>query len=200
MGWTALGCYAAYLTVAFGVRTAIQLRRTGRTGFNGISGQPGSREWVAGVLFVTALAIGALAPVLDVTGALVPIDVFDAPPVQILGIGLFCAGLAATLYAQVAMGDSWRIGVDDSERTELVTNGPFAIVRNPIFAAMVPTSLGLALIVPNVVALAGFVALVLALEIQVRLVEEPYLLRVHGEAYARYAARTGRFAPGIGTE
>jgi protein-S-isoprenylcysteine O-methyltransferase Ste14 len=52
--------------------------------------------------------------------------------------------------------------------------------------------------VPNVVAFAGFGALVLALEIQVRLVEEPYLLRAHGTAYASYAARTGRFAPGIG--
>ena len=77
-------------------------------------------------------------------------------------------------------------------------DGPFALVRNPIFAAMIPTSLGLALMVPNVVALAGFAALVLALEIQVRMVEEPYLRRVHGQAYASYAARTGRFAPGVG--
>jgi protein-S-isoprenylcysteine O-methyltransferase Ste14 len=52
--------------------------------------------------------------------------------------------------------------------------------------------------VPNVVAFAGFGALVLALEIQVRLVEEPYLRRTHGAAYERYAARTGRFAPRVG--
>ena len=110
----------------------------------------------------------------------------------------FGLGLAATLYAQLTMGESWRVGVDESERTALVTDGPFALVRNPIFAAMIPTSLGLALMVPNVVALAGFAALVLALEIQVRLVEEPYLRRVHGQAYARYAARTGRFAPRVG--
>ena len=96
------------------------------------------------------------------------------------------------------MGDSWRIGVDEEERTALVTSGPFAVVRNPIFAAMLPTSLGLALLVPNVVALAGLAALVIALEIQVRLVEEPYLLRAHGDAYSEYAARVGRFVPGLG--
>jgi protein-S-isoprenylcysteine O-methyltransferase Ste14 len=42
------------------------------------------------------------------------------------------------------------------------------------------------------------VGLLAALEIQVRGVEEPYLLRTHGEAYRRYAAATGRFLPGIG--
>jgi len=36
-------------------------------------------------------------------------------------------------------------------------------------------------------------------KIQVRLVEEPYLLRTHGPAYARYAQRVGRFLPGLGT-
>ena len=114
------------------------------------------------------------------------------------GLALFVIGLAATLAAQVAMGSSWRIGVDESERTELVTSGPFALVRNPIFAAMLPTSLGLVLMVPSVVALAGLAALFVALELQVRVVEEPYLRRAHGAAYEAYAARVGRFVPGWG--
>jgi protein-S-isoprenylcysteine O-methyltransferase Ste14 len=37
-----------------------------------------------------------------------------------------------------------------------------------------------------------------ALELHVRLIEEPYLQRVHGAQYATYAARVGRFIPGIG--
>jgi protein-S-isoprenylcysteine O-methyltransferase Ste14 len=52
--------------------------------------------------------------------------------------------------------------------------------------------------VPNVVALAGLVALLIALEIQVRLVEERHLLRAHGDSYRQYAARVGRFVPGLG--
>jgi protein-S-isoprenylcysteine O-methyltransferase Ste14 len=71
-------------------------------------------------------------------------------------------------------------------------------VRNPIFSAMVLAFLGLALLVPNAAALTGFAALVVALEVQVRLVEEPYLLRAHGARYADYAAWVGRFVPGVG--
>jgi protein-S-isoprenylcysteine O-methyltransferase Ste14 len=198
MGWVALGCYGLYLVLAFGLRSAVQMRRTGSTGFRGISGPPGSLEWSAGVLFGVALIVGVLAPVLDVAGALEPIDVLDGPVGHALGLALFGLGLAATLYAQLAMGESWRVGVDESERTDLVTHGPFAVVRNPIFAAMVPASLGLTLMVPNVVGLIGFVALVVALEIQVRLVEEPYLRKAHGDDYASYVGRTGRFAPGLG--
>lgn len=52
--------------------------------------------------------------------------------------------------------------------------------------------------VPNVVALAGFVALVTAVELQIRFVEEPYLLKTHGKRYLGYASRVGRFMPGVG--
>jgi protein-S-isoprenylcysteine O-methyltransferase Ste14 len=96
------------------------------------------------------------------------------------------------------VGSSWRIGIDHAERTELVTSGPFALVRNPIFAAMLPTALGLTLLVPSWVAIVGFAGLIVALELQVRVVEEPYLLKVHGRTYAEYAARVGRFVPRLG--
>lgn len=195
-GWTAIGLFLLYLVVTFGLRTWIQLRRTGSSGFKGISGRPGSLEWTAGLLFAVAIAIGAAAPILDVARALDPL--VDSDALRATGIALFMFGLAATFYAQVAMGESWRIGVDEEERTDLVTSGPFGAVRNPIFSAMLPTSLGLTLLVPNAVAVVGFVALVVALEIQVRLVEEPYLVKVHGQRYRDYASRVGRFVPGLG--
>jgi protein-S-isoprenylcysteine O-methyltransferase Ste14 len=70
-------------------------------------------------------------------------------------------------------------------------------------AAVVLVAIGIAItlvshVVPNVLSAAMLVAFAVALEIQVRLVEEPYLLRVHSDAYRRYAARTGRFVPGLG--
>ncbi len=198
MAELALFCFALYLALAFGLRTALQLRRTGSTGFHGIGGRPGSAEWWGGVLFVLALLAGAAAPLLDIAGALEPIAALDGTIGHVAGGALFAFGLAATLWAQIAMGNSWRIGVDPVERTDLVTEGPFELVRNPIFAGMLPTSLGLALLVPNVAALAGLCALLTALEIQVRVVEEPYLLRTHGRRYADYAARVGRFMPGVG--
>lgn len=198
MAWLALGAYALYMALAFGLRTAMQLRRTGSSGFEGISGRPGSAEWWAGVLFVVAIAVGVAAPVLALTGVAEPIPALDVSAVHGAGIALFAVGLAGTLAAQVAMGESWRIGVDEAATTDLVTGGPFALVRNPIFAAMLPASAGLAAMVPSWVALAGLAALVLALELQVRVVEEPYLRRVHGDRYSGYASRVGRFLPGVG--
>jgi protein-S-isoprenylcysteine O-methyltransferase Ste14 len=198
MAELALILYAVYLALAFGLRTVIQLRRTGSSGFHGVGGRPGSAEWLAGVGFVLALVLGASAPVLALLDVVEPIDALDVAGVHVVGIVLAVLGIALTLYAQIAMGESWRIGVDESERTELVTHGPFAVVRNPIFAAMIPTGLGLTLIVPSAVAIVGFVALVVALELQVRVVEEPYLTRAHGPVYVEYASRVGRFVPRLG--
>ena len=198
MATLALILYGVYLLLAFGLRTLIQLRRTGSTGFHGLGGRPGSAEWVAGVGFTVALLLGAAAPVLALLDLVEPISALDVTALHAAGLVLALGGIGATFYAQVAMGESWRIGVDPGERTRLVTSGPFALVRNPIFAAMLPTALGLTLLVPSWVALAGLAGLLVALELQVRVVEEPYLLEVHGDAYARYAARVGRFVPGVG--
>jgi protein-S-isoprenylcysteine O-methyltransferase Ste14 len=63
---------------------------------------------------------------------------------------------------------------------------------------MTITAVGLAAMVPSVIAVGGMIALIVALELQVRGVEEPYLRRVHGAAYDRYAAQVGRFLPGVG--
>lgn len=198
MATLALILYVVYLLLTFGIRTLIQLRRTGSTGFHGLGGRPGSAEWIAGVGFTVALLLGAAAPVLALLDLVEPIAALDVTAVHVTGLVLAVGGIGLTFYAQVAMGTSWRIGVDPSERTALVTAGPFALVRNPIFAAMLPIALGLTLLVPSWVAIAGLVGLVVALELQVRVVEEPYLRQVHGESYVVYATRVGRFVPGMG--
>ncbi len=82
--------------------------------------------------------------------------------------------------------------------TGLVTDGPFAVVRNPVFTAMTIAACGLTSLAPNVVAISGLAVLVVAVLLQVRVVEEPYLARVHGEAYLAYADRVGRLVPGVG--
>jgi protein-S-isoprenylcysteine O-methyltransferase Ste14 len=52
--------------------------------------------------------------------------------------------------------------------------------------------------VPTWLSVAALACLVVAVELQVRLIEEPYLLATHGSTYQRYAAATGRFVLGIG--
>lgn len=144
-----------------------------------------------------ALVIYAVYPsLLHLTGTVKPLAALDSNTSNVVGIVLALGGVALTLYAQVAMGESWRIGVDHDERTELVTDGPYALVRNPIFSAMIPTALGLALMVPSAISIASITAVVIALELQVRVVEGPYQLQAQGRAYRDYAAKTGRFIPG----
>ncbi len=176
----------------------VQLRRTGSTGFTGLGGVSGSVEWICGLLFAMAVVLCIAGPVLQLTGILSPVEALDGDVASILGAVLASLGIVITLVAQFAMGDAWRIGVDPSERTKLVTSGPFSTVRNPIFAAMFPAFTGIALLAPDVVTIAGAILLMVALELQTRLVEEPYLSMVHGEQYAAYAARAGRFLPAIG--
>lgn len=193
--WIALTVYLVGLALAFGLRTWGHWRSTGRTGFRGISGRPGSPAWFGGVLFPAALVLGLAAPPLVITGGTEPIELLTDPAVPVTGLVLTIAGLALVLAAQQAMGTSWRIGVDDTETTELVEDGLFSRVRNPIFTGMAAVSLGVALMVPTAVAALALVLLVAALQLQVRAVEEPYLRRVHGDAYARYTRRSGRFLP-----
>jgi protein-S-isoprenylcysteine O-methyltransferase Ste14 len=57
---------------------------------------------------------------------------------------------------------------------------------------------GFALMVPTWLAFGAVVVIALGLELQVRVVEEPYLFRTHGDEFRAYAARVGRFLPGIG--
>ena len=61
-----------------------------------------------------------------------------------------------------------------------------------IFAA------GITLMTPNPLALVAFVVLLATIELQVRVVEEPYLNAIHGQAYRDYCETVGRFVPHIG--
>jgi len=197
-GAVALGLEILFFAIAFGVRSYVQWRRTGSTGF--IRPRPGAPaiELVASSLFVLAIVLLAAGPIADLVGA-ARFDALDTAPVAIAGFVIAAAGIALTLGAQMSMGDSWRIGVDPTEHTDLVTTGIFGIVRNPIFTAMMLASVGLALLVPNWWSLAAVVVLLVGLEVQVRRVEEPYLQSKHGPAYEQYLHTTGRFLPRLGT-
>ncbi|OUZ07350.1 isoprenylcysteine carboxyl methyltransferase [Aeromicrobium sp. PE09-221] len=194
----ALILYLSYLAVAFGLRTWLLYRQTGITGYNGPSGSVGSSGWSSGVLFIVALLLGLVAPLLQLLGAIEPIEVLHNAAVRYIAFALTLSGATATLVAQHAMGQHWRVGVNDDEFTGLVRSGLFAIVRNPFFSALLATAAGLALLTPNLLAVAAFAALFVAIELQVRAVEEPHLQTMHGDVYQDYAQKVGRFIPGVG--
>jgi protein-S-isoprenylcysteine O-methyltransferase Ste14 len=192
----ALVLLAIGVAATFGLRTWAHRRRTGASGFSGISGARGTAGWWAGVLFVAALGIALVGFTLASLGVVPPAGAPGA--LRWIGLVVSLAGFGLTLAAQSGMGASWRIGVDETERTDLVTTGLFGVVRNPIFTAMCVAVAGLTLMAPTGAAVAALVCLVVAVQLQVRVVEEPYLLANHGAAYAAYTARVGRFVPGVG--
>ena len=194
----ALVLFAVFAVLGFGWRMWLQHRHTGSTGFVGASGQIGSLEWIAGVGFPITLLVAVAAPILQRANVIEPLGALGAVWIRVTGMVLAAAGIAATVYAQLQMGDAWRIGVDERETTALVRAGVFGRVRNPIYTAMFIFTLGIALLTPNLVAFAAFILLVATIELQVRRVEEPYLLRTHGDAYREYTATVGRFIPGVG--
>ncbi|GLV11580.1 hypothetical protein MyChFU_49000 [Mycobacterium intracellulare subsp. chimaera] len=198
MALIAVLLYVVFGALGFGWRSWRQWRTTGSTGFRGVNGRFGSLEWIAGAGFVAAIVIGVAAPLLQLAGVFSPLDVLHTTWIQTTGVVIAVAGIGATVYAQKDMGESWRIGVDPSETTTLVRHGVFAVVRNPIFSAMLVFAAGIVLMTPNPLALAGFVLLTTAIELQVRSVEEPYLHTVHGQQYREYTAAVGRFVPRVG--
>lgn len=179
-------------------RLALQRRRTGDSGFRFATAARGSLQWWTNrTTGAGSVTVGVAAPVATLLG-MPAVAWLDSPSLRAVATAGAVVGIACTCAAQLAMGDSWRIGVDPAERTHLVTIGPFAPVRNPISTAALLTFTCVALVVPNVVALVGLAVLYAGMQTQVRAVEEPHLLAAHGMAYAEYAGRVGRFLPRLG--
>ncbi|MGH1385753.1 methyltransferase family protein [Kordia sp.] len=112
--------------------------------------------------------------------------------VNYLGVILLLISLLITVIAQYQMKDSWRIGIDKDEKTNLITTGLFTFSRNPIFLGMLLSLLGLFLVQPNYVTLSFFIIANILIQVQVRL-EEEHLQKVHPKKYQEYKNCVGRF-------
>ena len=123
---------------------------------------------------------------------LMPITWLDRPWTRSTGVLLLIASLVWTIFAQVRMGESWRIGIDSEHRTKLVQTGVFRISRNPIFLGIMVTLMGLFLVMPNAITLLVFVLGVVVINIQVRL-EEEFLKTTHGDEYVVYTGQVRRW-------
>ena len=102
--------FAVFALLGFGWRSWEQRRRTGSTGFHGISGRPGSIEWLAGVGFIVSMGVAIFAPILQLLGVVAPLGALHAPWIQFIGIVVAVIGIAATVYAQLAMSHPCRAG------------------------------------------------------------------------------------------
>jgi protein-S-isoprenylcysteine O-methyltransferase Ste14 len=113
------------------------------------------------------------------------------------GTLLVVFGIALMAAAQLDLGASWRIGIDEGARPGLVSGGLYRVCRNPIFLAMLVVLAGFTILVPTWLSVGAFLGTAIGIRAHVR-DEEAYLMRTYGSAYADYARQVGRFLPGVG--
>ena len=113
---------------------------------------------------------------------------------MITGLVLVVAGYAGTLWCYAIMGSAWRIGVNEQEKNALVTSGPFARVRHPIYALQVLMLAGAVMLLPTICSLVVLASHLLCVWLKAA-DEEAYLLATHREAYRAHIAHTGRIFP-----
>ena len=121
-------------------------------------------------------------------------EILSVTEIDILGFGIGLVGLSFCLYAQIKMGASWRVGIDENVKTQLVTTGLYGYIRNPTYLGLFLLNIGVWLIWPTWSIFLLNILFVLFLEIQVRC-EEDYLTSTHGNQYAQYKAHTKRYIP-----
>lgn len=108
------------------------------------------------------------------------------------GWTLLILSLVIIWFAQSNMRESWRIGIDVENKSELVTDGFFAISRNPIFLGIMIANVGLFLALPNAFTLLIIGLSSVSISTQIRL-EEEFLLKEFGGQYQNYKAKVRRW-------
>lgn len=188
---------AALLAVSFIVlavlgRIVIQYTFTGNHGVRVADARTDPIAAIAGTVFVLSFAISLVLIGLDVA-SIRTLPVWGTAWIPLTGVLLGYTGIVVVLVAQWQMQSSWRIGVDPTETTELITQGLYARSRNPIYFGILLYWTGLCIVAPDPLIVSLGVICWTSIEVIVRCVEEPYLEAVHGQAFSEYRQRTHRY-------
>lgn len=187
--------FIAFFLLAFVIRSVLVYRSTGinplvlpRTqdayGYLGVAFKV--------LMLACAAVVTFLAFVPQPSSWLGVISPLDITVLKALGWVCLIAALLWMLVAQAQMGASWRIGIDSTNRTELVSKGLFSVSRNPIFLSTRLALLGFFMVAPNAFTLAILAAGEIVIQVQVRL-EEKHLSGLHGVAYDQYCSQVPRW-------
>jgi protein-S-isoprenylcysteine O-methyltransferase Ste14 len=142
-------------------------------------------------LFVFSVAFAVRPDLVHIFG---PVEWMVTPFIAWPGAFVAICGALLTILSQFEMGRSWRLGVREGDRSDLVIDGLYSFSRNPIYVGLMTTMVGIFLVVPNAVTFALVVAGWLTVSAQIRL-EEEFLVGLHGAEYEAYKARTRRWLP-----
>jgi protein-S-isoprenylcysteine O-methyltransferase Ste14 len=155
-----------------------------------------SARWVRlailiGLLIVISLRGHGVAAVLIAVSRSFPIH----PGIlgQWVGVGLCVSGFAFAIWARGYLGSNWGMPMSLRLGHELVTSGPYAYVRHPIYAGIMLAMVGAA-VVEGLVWLALF-ALYFAYFLYSARTEEKMMAAQFPEAYPAYRRRTKMLIP-----
>ena len=137
--------------------------------------------------------------ILVVVAVLIRLRVFRGHPQQSdalragVGLALFAAGLAFAIWARLHIGRNWGTPMSRKDEPELVTTGPYRLVRHPIYAGILTAGIGTALALNwtwlIAVALAGIYFVYSAT------VEERFLTDELPNSYPQYKRSTKMIVP-----
>ena len=123
---------------------------------------------------------------------LLPLWYLEYPILQKIGCVMLLLSLVIVWVAQSQMAESWRIGIDEENKTELVTNGLFRYSRNPIFLGIMVANIGLFLVLPNAFTMLIVALSTISVNTQIRL-EEEFLEKEFGKKYTEYKEKVNRW-------
>ncbi|CCM77464.1 protein-S-isoprenylcysteine O-methyltransferase [Rhizobium mesoamericanum] len=115
----------------------------------------------------------------------------------ILGAILFCMAMWVFRRTHKTLGRNWSISLQIREKHELISHGPYALVRHPMYTSFLLMALGQAFLLANwVVGLAGVIGFAVLFFLRVDK-EERMMLEIFGPEYRAYMDRTKRIIPYI---
>jgi protein-S-isoprenylcysteine O-methyltransferase Ste14 len=110
------------------------------------------------------------------------------------GAAVTVAGLLFAVWARRHLGTNWSRSVTLKQDHELITSGPYALVRHPIYTGILTGFLGSAIAEGQVRSLLAFVLVLLVLWAKLRL-EELWMRSQFGGTYETYAQRVAGLVP-----
>ncbi|NND76989.1 MAG: isoprenylcysteine carboxylmethyltransferase family protein [Flavobacteriales bacterium] len=142
------------------------------------------------ILELVVVSIHAFVPAWN--EYLLPFWYLDSTILFQIGWLLLFMSLIVVWVAQSHMRDSWRIGIDEENKTELITSGFFSLSRNPIFLGIMIANVGLFLVLPNAFTLVIVSLSTISINTQIRL-EEEFLSKEFGAQYKAYQKKVNRW-------
>lgn len=113
-----------------------------------------------------------------------------------LGLAMVAVGMALFLWAASKLGGGAMGGIEPRGKS-LVVDGPFAMVRHPVYLGMAIAMSGVWVSTRSLVGAAATLLLFIPAEVHRARLEERALLRRFGAAWREYAATTGFFIPRV---